>query len=136
MSDKLFDIPVEKTEPEKPVIRDSEKEIEEIIGCLTDPIIAWPGGWMDTIPEKVKERIPIERMIMSMKYLQGMIPERTGTDAEAVAYMYPRTMEAPLDRDWTDIYVYLGNQHAKSVGTEIPGRYENGFFTGGPAAKT
>lgn len=119
-SDKLFDIPVEKTEPEKTVMRDSEKEIDEIIGCLTDPIITWPGGWMDTIPEKVKEQIPIQRMLMNMLYLKGKIPERTGTDAEALAYMYPRTMEAPLGRDWTDIYVYLGNQLAKSMGTEVP----------------
>jgi len=119
-SEKLIDIPVEKTEPKKPIIRDSEKGIEEIIGCLTDPIIAWPGGWMDTIPEKVKEQIPIQRMLMNMIYLNGKIPERTATDAEALAYMYPRTMEAPLDRDWTDIYVYLGNQFAKSMGTEFP----------------
>jgi CO dehydrogenase/acetyl-CoA synthase beta subunit len=75
---------------------------------------------MDTIPERVKEQIPIQRILMNMMYLNGKIPQRIGTDAEALAYMYPRTMEAPMDRDWVDIYVYLGNQLAKSCGTEIP----------------
>jgi hypothetical protein len=118
--EKLFDVPVDGKKAKKPAIRDSEKEIEEIIGCLTDPIITWPSPWMDTIPERVKEQIPIERMLMNMMYLHGKIPERTGTDAEALAYIYPRTLEAPLDRDWTDIYVYLGNQLAKSTGSEFP----------------
>jgi len=31
----------------------------------------------------------------------------TGTDAEALAYMMPASMEFPLDHDWTQIYLYL-----------------------------
>lgn len=120
MNKKLIDVPAEGTAAQKPKVRDTEAEISEIVGALFDPIIAWPGGWMDTIPEKVKEQIPIQRLIMNMMYLNGQIPRRTGTDAEALAYMYPRTMEAPMDRDWVDIYIYLGNQLAKSMGTEFP----------------
>jgi len=30
--------------------------------------------------------------------------------AETLAYMYPRALEAPLDSDWTEIYLYLGTQ--------------------------
>lgn len=118
--EKLFDVPAEETKPKKPAIRDGEKEIEEIIGCLTDPIITWPSPWNKDIPPRVKEQIPIERMLMNMMYLNGQIPERTGTTAEALAYMFPRTMEAPIDRDWVDIYVYLGNQLSKSLGIEFP----------------
>jgi len=36
--------------------------------------------------------------------------EEVATDAEALAYMYPRALEAPLDSDWTEIYLYLGTQ--------------------------
>jgi len=98
--------------------RDFEKGISDIVGVFTDPIIAWPGGWMDTIPEKVKQQITIERLIMCMRAAKGEEP--TGTDAEALAYMYPRTMEAPLDRDWVDIYLYLGTKVMAGAGTEMP----------------
>ena len=73
---------------------------------------------MDTIPEKVKQQITIERLIMNMKALKGEEP--TGTDAEALAYMYPRVMEAPMDRDWVDIYLYLGTKVMADAGTEMP----------------
>ena len=98
--------------------RDFEKGMSDIVGVFTDPIIAWPGGWMDTIPEKVKQQITIERLIMCMRAAKGEEP--TGTDAEALAYMYPRTMEAPLDRDWVDIYLYLGTKVMAGAGTEMP----------------
>jgi len=95
-----------------------EKGISDIVGVFTDPIIAYPGGWMDSIPEKVKQQITIERLIMCMKSAKGEEP--TGTDAEALAYMYPRTMEAPMDRDWVDIYLYLGTKVMAGAGTEMP----------------
>jgi len=95
-----------------------EKGISEIVGVFTDPIIAWPGGWMDSIPEKVKQQITIERLVMCMKAAKGEEP--TGTDAEALAYMYPRTLEAPLDRGWVDIYLYLGTKVMAGTGAEIP----------------
>ena len=94
------------------------KSISDIVGVFTDPIIAYPGGWMDTIPEKVKQQITIERLIMCMRAAKGEEP--TGTDAEALAYMYPRTMEAPMDRDWVDIYLYLGTKVMAGTGTEMP----------------
>ncbi len=96
-----------------------EKGISDIVGVFTDPIIAYPGGWMDAIPEKVKEQITIERLVMCMRGARG--EEMTGTNAEALAYMFPRTMEAPMDRDWTDIYLYLGTKVMAGAGnTEIP----------------
>ena len=95
-----------------------EKGMSDIVGVFTDPIIAWPGGWMDTIPEKVKQQITIERLVMCMRAAKGEEP--TGTNAEALAYMYPQTMEAPMDRDWTDIYLYLGTKVMAGAGAEMP----------------
>jgi len=95
-----------------------EKGMSDIVGVFTDPIVAWPGGWMDTIPEKVKQQITIERLVMCMRAAKGEEP--TGTNAEALAYMYPRTMEAPMDRDWTDIYLYLGTKVMAGAGAEMP----------------
>ena len=84
-----------------------EKGISEIVGVFTDPIIVFPGGWKDDIPDWLKGAITLERLTMNMKALKG--EEMTGTDAEALAYMMPRAMEAPLDHDWTRIYLYLAS---------------------------
>ena len=97
-----------------------DTQIDDLVGALTDPIIVWPGGWLDTLPEWIRPAITMERLIENMKALKGERP--TGTDAEVLAYMYPRSLEAPLDRDWTQIYLYVStkvmSQHRK---TETPG---------------
>ena len=38
------------TEPEAAPDKSVDKEIEELVCALTDPLIVWPGPWMDTIP--------------------------------------------------------------------------------------
>ncbi len=48
-----------------------EKGISDIVGCLTDPIIVFPGGWGDTLPEWLKTTITLERMMWDMKALKG-----------------------------------------------------------------
>lgn len=85
-----------------------EKGISEIVGVFCDPIIVFPGGWMDTIPDWIKNAITLERLVMNMKALKG--EEMTGTDAEALAYLYPASLEFPLGHDWTEIYLYLGSK--------------------------
>ena len=95
-----------------------EKGISDIVGVFTDPIIAYPSPWMDTIPEWVKEKITLERLIMNMKALKG--EEMTGTDAEALAYIYPASLEFPLDHDWAQIYLYLSTKVCGFWGKEVP----------------
>jgi hypothetical protein len=34
--------------------------------------------------------------------------------------MFPRTLEAPMGSDWTDIYMYLGGLYVKKMGRDIP----------------
>lgn len=98
--------------------KQDEKWISDLIGALTDPIITWPSPWMADIPDRLKARVPIERLIMCMRAQKGETP--TATDVEALIYMFPRTLEAPIGRDWTDIYVYLGNKVCSAMGQEIP----------------
>ena len=88
-----------------------EKGISDIVGCLTDPIIVFPGGWGDTIPEWLKTSITLERMIGDMKKLKG--DEPTGTDAEACAYLMTVSLTQPMDSDWTQIYLYVATQTYK-----------------------
>ena len=85
-----------------------EKGISDIVGVFTDPIIVYPSGWEDTMPDWIKSAITLERLMMNMKALKG--EELTGTDAEALAYLYPASLSVPLGHDWTKIYLYLGSK--------------------------
>jgi len=96
-----------------------EKGISDIVGALTDPVIVFPGGWGDTLPEWLKNAITLERLAMNMKALKG--EEMTGTDAEACAYLYTAGLTAPMDSDWTEIYLYLSTQVVRrNRKTKIP----------------
>jgi len=82
-----------------------EKGISDVVGCLTDPVIVFPGGWGDTLPDWLKTAITLERMMGDMKALKGEEPK--GTDAEACAYLYTAGLTAPMDHDWSQIYLYV-----------------------------
>jgi len=89
----------------------AERGISDIVGALTDPIIVFPGGWGDTLPEWLKTAITLERMIGNMKALKGEEP--TGTDAEACAYLMTVSLTQPMGSDWTPIYLYIASQSYK-----------------------
>jgi hypothetical protein len=98
----------------------AEKGISDIVGCLTDPIVVFPGGWGDSIPEWLKTAITLERMMGNMKELKGEDPK--GTDAEACAYLMTVSLTQPMDSDWTQIYLYIAGQSYK--------RWEKGEMPG------
>jgi len=85
-----------------------EKGISEIVGALTDPIIVFPGGWGEDLPEWLKNAITLERLEMNMKALKG--EEMTGADAEACAYLYTAALTQPMDHDWGQIYLYIATK--------------------------
>jgi hypothetical protein len=91
--------------------RTVEQGISDIVGCLTDPIVVFPGGWGDTIPDWLKTAITLERMIGDMKAMKGEEP--AGTDAEACAYLMTVSLTQPMDSDWTQIYLYVASQSYK-----------------------
>jgi hypothetical protein len=103
--------------------REVEKGISNIVGALSDPIVVYPGGWADTLPEWLKHAIITERMVMNLKALNG--EEITGTDAEACAYLYTACLCFPFDQDWTNIYLYVTSQvysrhRTQESGTQVP----------------
>ena len=99
--------------------RQLEKGISEIVGAFTDPIIVWPGGWGDTLPEWLKGAITLERLIENVRSLKGEPP--TGTDAEVCAYLMTASLTFPLHSDWSRIYLYVAGQVMKRHNkTEIP----------------
>lgn len=96
-----------------------EKGISEIVGVFTDPILVFPGGWGDTLPEWLKSAITLERLEMNVRALKG--EEMTGTDAEACAYLYTAALTNPMDYDWTQIYLYIATKTYRRWGkSEIP----------------
>jgi len=96
-----------------------ERGISNIVGALTDPIIVFPGGWGDTLPDWLKSATTLERLVMDMRALKG--EEMTGTDAEACAYLYTAGLTAPMDHDWTQIYLYIaGKTYTRWKKAEIP----------------
>lgn len=97
--------------------------ISNIVGAICDPIIVFPGGWGDSLPEWLKTAITLERLIMNMRVIKG--EEMTGTDAEACAYLFTASLTFPLSSDWTQIYLYIATkvyekQRSKTSGITMP----------------
>lgn len=92
--------------------------VDDIVSALSDPIIVYPSGWQDTLPDWIKPQITLERLIVNMKVRkEGGVPVG---DTEVLAYIYPRTMEAPMSEQWYRIYMYVFNQAMKFKKTEVP----------------
>jgi len=100
-----------------------ERGISEIVGVFIDPIIVFPGGWGDTLPDWLKEAITLERLVENVRALKE--GEMTGTDAEACAYLYTASLTQPIDHDWTQIYLYIAGKayekhRTKDSGVTMP----------------
>ena len=100
-----------------------EKGISDIVGVFTDPILVFPGGWGDSLPEWLKNAITLGRLVMNMKALKG--EEMTGTDAEACAYLYTACLTQPANHDWAQIYLYIATKvyekwRTKESGVTMP----------------
>jgi hypothetical protein len=97
-----------------------EQGISDLVGCLTDPIVVFPGGWGGTLPEWLKTAITLERLEMNIRAIRG--EGIAGTDAEACAYLMTVSMAQPIDSDWTHIYLYTATETCRRWGkTEMPG---------------
>ena len=93
------------------------------MGALADPIIVFPGGWGEDLPDWLKTSITLERLVMNMRALKG--EEMTGTDAEACAYLMTASLTQPMDHDWTQIYLYIATKvyekwRTKESGVTMP----------------
>jgi hypothetical protein len=41
--------------------------ISDLVGTFTDPILVFPGGWGDTLPDWLKGAITLERLEMNIR---------------------------------------------------------------------
>ena len=118
---KLFDIPTDppttpaqvSTAPKMP-----GDPIDEIVGALCDSIIVFPaGGWEHDLPKPLLDRLPLDRLAHNMLCLEGKASWDEACDLEALIYLYPASLAAPMGEQWTRIYLYLGT---KCLGSSFP----------------
>lgn len=72
-------------------------------------------GWADTIPGWLKQKVTLERLLQAYREEEGL-----ATDAEAVCYLYTAALNAPLDHDHTNIYLYISAKVMREAGREMP----------------
>jgi hypothetical protein len=93
----------------------------DLIDSLTAPVLTFSESWPDTIPQRLLEVVPLARM-------QALLQkEQLATHLECGIYIYTRTLEAPMDSEWTKIYCHVnckvlqdwfGEDHWESVGAQ------------------
>ena len=99
--------------------KNADSMIDDLVGTLTDPIIVYPGGWGDTLPEWLKNAFVLERLTENMKETKGEQPK--GTDAEACAYLNTASLTVSMDSDWSQIYLYVaGKTYRRWQKSEMP----------------
>jgi len=86
--------------------KDKSDFVFDFMDCLASPIIVFKSAWQDTIPKDILGRIKLSRIICSMTH------EKMASLTEALAYIMPRTYEAPMQTEWVNIYTWLGLQYA------------------------
>ena len=90
----------------KPTKKDKSDFVFDFMDCLASPIIVFKSAWQDTIPKDILGRIKLSRIICSMT------KEKMASLTETLAYIMPRTYEAPMPTEWVNIYTWLGLQYA------------------------
>ena len=90
----------------------AERQIDDLVGALTDPIIVWPGGWGDSVPQQLKNDIQLQRLAQLIKGEEGL-----ATDAEAAVYLMTASLDFPLNGDWVEIYQYV---FTRTMGDKTP----------------
>jgi hypothetical protein len=80
------------------------------IRFLTGPVIQHRSPWADTTPEWLYRAVAADRLrIILDEHGRRQTGWQVGP-AELTAVMYPATMEAPLCREYTDIYLWAAAQ--------------------------
>lgn len=98
-----------------------EKFVFEFMDMLTAPIITFSASWADAIPNLLKRDISFSRMV------SGMMDEKMATIPETVAYIMTRTLEAPMNHEWTNIYLWCSLDYMKTYRNKTDADFEDIF---------
>lgn len=89
-----------------------EKKIDLLVTELMRPVMVYPSPWRENNPEWLLKNIKLDRMAQLMR---GVKEE--ATDSECVYYMMPRTLEAPMDHSWAQVFLWVCKQ---VLGDRVP----------------
>lgn len=90
---------------DKPKRKQGSQYAFDLQDVLSSPIITWPSPWQELIPCHVKENITLARMAALLK------GEEIATIPEVVAYIMPRSSDAPMSREWSNIYLFVSRSY-------------------------
>ncbi|TVP62948.1 MAG: hypothetical protein EA343_09645 [Nodularia sp. (in: Bacteria)] len=77
---------------------------------LAGPLVIHRSPWSDMIPQWLRFACIQERLeLICTEYENNQVGEYA-TAAEVLTYIMPATYEAPLHRDYADLYIWLGNE--------------------------
>lgn len=80
------------------------------IRYLAGPLVLHRSLWSDAIPEWLKLACVQDRVeLIISEYEQDKVGDYA-TPAEVLTYMMPATMEAPMHREYVDLYIWAGNE--------------------------
>lgn len=74
------------------------------------------GAWADTIPDDLRAQVPLQRLVK----LRDGHDWQEATDAEVTCYLYTASLEAPMERDYAEIYLYLAKGWKPAIGDLAP----------------
>lgn len=99
----LFELEPIKAPPkqQKTTQRSQDNFVFDLVDVLQAPVLTFSMSWADTIPQRLLDILPIARMIALKQN------EQLATYAEVAIYIYTRTLEAPMDSEWVDIYTHV-----------------------------
>ena len=105
--------PISKSD-KKPVNEKQAKSdfVFDFMDCLTSPVIVFKSAWQDAIPKEVLKNVTLSRLLCSIS------GEKMASYAEVIAYVMPRTLEAPMPLEWVNIYTWVGLQYAKEYSNQ------------------
>ncbi|MBD1862372.1 MULTISPECIES: hypothetical protein [Trichocoleus] len=79
------------------------------IRYLMGPTVLHRSPWADTLPNWLPEAIHRDRFESILSEHDEGLVGNLATPTEVMAYMYPATMDAPMQRDWVEVYLWAGN---------------------------
>lgn len=80
------------------------------IRYLAGPLVIYGNAWSDTIPQWLKFACIQDRLeIICNEYQKNQVGEYA-TATEVLTYMMPATYDAPLNRDYANLYLWVGNE--------------------------